>query len=83
MKRSKWHADDGRISVGDVVLFLKSEQEFDLQYQYGIVKATIDGKDGKVRKIEVEYQNHQENVKRTTIRGVRDVIVIHTVEEMQ
>ena len=83
MKRSKWHADDGRISVGDVVLFLKSEQEFDLQYQYGIVKATIEGKDGKVRKIEVEYQNHKENVKRTTIRGVRDVIVIHTVEEMQ
>ena len=70
--RPKWFESDDQVSVGDVVLFLKSEQEFDLQYQYGLVKSVFKGQDGKVRKVEVEYKNHQEKAKRRTIRGVRD-----------
>ena len=30
-----WFKSDVDVCVGDVVLFLKSEQEFDQQYQYG------------------------------------------------
>ena len=37
MKRPKWFDNDRDICRGDVVLFLKSEQEFDRQHQYGIV----------------------------------------------
>ena len=40
------------------------------------------GCDGCVRTIEVEYQNHHENTKRRTVRGVRDVVVIHRVDEL-
>ena len=40
------------------------------------------GTDGKVRTIEVEYQNHNEGVKRTTVRGVRDVVIIYRVDEL-
>ena len=82
IERPKWHYDDKAIEIGDVVLFLKAEQEFNLQYQYGIVISTNEGRDGQVRTIEIEYQNHQEKVKRTTTRGVRDVIVIHRVDEL-
>ena len=40
------------------------------------------GRDDLVRTIEIEYQNHQEKTKRTTIRGVREVVVVHKVEEL-
>ena len=64
--RPKWFVTDRNICVGDVVLFLKSEQEFDRHYQYGIVTTTYEGKDGIVRVVEVEYQNSSESIKRTT-----------------
>ena len=31
--------------------------------------------------VEVEYQNHNEGVKRYTTRGVRDLVVIQPVDE--
>ena len=62
--------------------FLKSEQEFDLQYKYGLVSSIHKGRDGRVRTIEVEYQNHNENIKRKTVRGVRDVVIIYRVDEL-
>ena len=80
--RPKWFKGDRDILVGDVVLFLKGEKEFDLQYQYGIVTSVNIGRDGCVRTIQVEYQNYNENTKRRTIRGVRDIIVIHKVDEI-
>ena len=57
--------------------FLKSEQEFDLNYQYGIARSINKSSDGQVRTIEVEYQNHNEKIKRKTVRRVRGVVVIH------
>ena len=82
IERPKWHDSDRGISVGDIILFLKSEQEFDLQYQYGKVNVLNKSRDGLVRTIEVEYQNHNEKIKRKTIRGVRDVVIIHRVDEL-
>ena len=78
----KWFVSDRSIAVGDVVLLLKSEKEFDLQYQYGIVVQTIEGRDGLIREVMVEYQNHGENTKRRTNRGVKELIVIHAVDEI-
>ena len=37
MSQTKWYKSDRDSKVGDVVLFLKSEKEFNKQYQYGIV----------------------------------------------
>ena len=65
-----------------MVLLLKSEKEFDLQYQYGIVVQTIEGRDGLIREVMVEYQNHGEDTKRRTNRGVKELIVIHAVDEI-
>ena len=82
VERSKWHKTDKPINIGDVVLFLKSEREYDLQYQYGIVSDLKQGRDGCIRKVTVEYQNHNESVKRTTERGTRDLVVISPVDEL-
>ena len=78
----KWFISDRSMAVGDVVLLLKSDKIFDLQYQYGIVVKTIESKDGVIRSVEVEYQNPGENTKRRTTRGVRELVVIHPVDEL-
>ena len=36
-------------------------------------------RDNEVRRVMVEYQNHNENVKRVTDRSVRDLILIYPV----
>ena len=82
MERPKWHKTDREMQVGDVVLFLKSEREFDEQYQYGIVSATHKGQDGHVRKVDVDYKNATENVRRTTCRGVRELVSIFPIDEL-
>ena len=82
VERPKWHTSNGSIQVGDVVLFLKSEKEYDLQYQYGIVSKVQPCKDGRVRKVEVEYRNFNEGVSRKTQRTVRELVIIHPVDEL-
>ena len=82
VEQPKWFVTERNIAVGDVVLFLKSEKEFDRQYQYGIVVKTVEGKDGVVRAVEVEYQNPNEKVKRFTTRGARDLVVVHPFDEI-
>ena len=82
VEKPKWFVTNRNISAGDIVLFLKSEQEFDRQYQYCILCTTSVGRDGVVRSVEVEYQNSNENIKRKTRRGVRELVVIHPIEEI-
>ena len=82
IKQPKWFNSDRDIKLGDVIIFLKSSKEFEKQYQYGLVKTVRVGKDNKIRKIEVEYQNHEESVKRCTVRGAGDIVVIHPADEI-
>ena len=79
--RPKWLTSNDEVRVGDVVLFLKSEKEFERDYQYGIIHTVKVGRDGHIRVVEVEYQNHNEGVKRYTTRGVRDLVVIQPIDE--
>ena len=82
IEQPKWFHTERNICVGDIVLFLKSEQEFDRLYQYGVVTKTVEGRDGVVRVVEVEYQNSGEKSKRTTRRGARELVVIHPIDEI-
>ena len=82
IRASKWFKSDEKLKPGDVVMFLKSDKIFDTQYQYGLVKDTYESRDGNVRKADIEYQNHTENCKRTTTRGVRELVIIHRFEEV-
>ena len=82
VERQKWHTSDREILVGDIVLFLKSEKKYDEQYQYGMISNVFRGQDDQVRKVEVQYKNSSENTKRTTTRGVRDLVVIFPIDEL-
>ena len=68
--------------VGDVVLFLKKEGELSTQYQYGRVVDVKVSRDRKIRSVSVTYRNHTENVDRVTERAVRELVVIHHVDEL-
>ena len=39
------------------------------------------GRDGHIRVVEMEYQNHNEGVKRYTTRGVKYIVIINPVDE--
>ena len=82
VERPKWFESERNINVGDIVLFTKSDKEFEQLYQYGIVTCTFVGRDGLIRAVNIEYQNSSEKCKRFTKRGVRDIIVIHPVDEI-
>ena len=42
----------------------------------------MESKNGLIRTVEVEYQNPGEDTRRKTKRGVRELIVIHPVDEL-
>ena len=82
MLQPKWFNSDRDPKVGDVVLFLKSDKEFEKIYQYGMICDLKISRDHKIRQIEIEYQNVNEATKRRTTRGTREVVVIHPVHEL-
>ena len=82
IKQPKWFNSDFNLSEGDVVLFLKEEASLVGRYQYGMVEEVEKGRDGKVRVAHVKYQNSNENVPRKIRRAVRELIVIHPINEL-
>ena len=82
MKQSKWFKHDRNLQSGDVVLFTKVDSLLSKQYTYGIIKSIKLGNDSKVRHAIVQYRNHNENVSRETSRSVRDLVLIHSVDDL-
>ena len=82
MNHPKWFKDDTDINVGDVILFLKEEGHISGVYQYGMIHELKKSKDHKIRSVIVKYRNHNENIDRFTNRAVRELIVIHPVDEL-
>ena len=69
-------------NVGDVILFVKEEGHVSGVYQYGMVHELKTSRDGKIRSVIVRYRNHNESMNRFTNRAVRELIVIHPVDEL-
>lgn len=40
------------------------------------------GSDGKIRKVQDRYRNHTENINRKTWRAVRQLVLIHSADEL-
>ena len=78
----KWFCSDRDLKKGDVVLFLKSDKEFNKQYQFGMISDIKKSRDLKIRQVEIEYQNYSEKIKRRAIRGTREIVMIHPVDEL-
>lgn len=82
MMKPKWFNDDDEVTEGDVVLFLKQEDDFAHEYKYGMIKTVKRGRDGKIRSVEVRYRNSNENVDRSTHRAVRQLVIIYQIDEL-
>ena len=63
-------------------MFLKQEKTLCTEYQFGMVKDVERGKDDRIRVVTIEYRNHTENIRRTTRRAVRQLVMIHAVDEL-
>jgi hypothetical protein len=66
---------------GDIVLFKKQDSVLCKTNQYGMVKEVQRGSDSRVRRVIVKYQNGNEKVDRETTRAVRQLTMIHPVDE--
>ena len=62
--------------------FQKLDSVISLSYQYGMIESFELGKDGIIRKAKVKYRNHNENADRETFRSVRQLVIIHLVDEL-
>ena len=81
MLQPKWFKSNDNIRVGDVVIFLKNDSPLCNTYQYGMVYSIDVSKDGKVRKVQIKYRNSNENTSRLTFCAVRDIVIIHHIDE--
>ena len=79
--KPKWHRSDQNLKSGDFVLFTKQESPLRSHYQFGLVESVEIGRDEKVRTVKVRYVNATENTPRFTFRSVRNLIVIHRIDE--
>lgn len=82
MDQKKWFDHKRDLKVGDVVLFTKMDSCISKHYTYGMIVGVETGDDGHVRKVNVQYQNQNENSKRETCRSVRNLILIHSVDDL-
>ena len=82
MHHPKWFTNDREVQVGDIVLFTKIDDTFGNTYKYSKIKQVEKSNDGRIRKVMVEYRNHNKNVNRETYRAVHSIIMIHPVDEL-
>ena len=82
MERPKWFNTDRDMKICDIVLLLRHEGALRCVYQYGTVNEIQRGGDGVIRRVQVKYRNHNENIDRCTWRTVRQLIIIHPVDEL-
>ena len=84
--KPKWSSGDEKVAVGDVVLFPKREgptgKQIDHEWRIGLVKE-IDVNDSTYR-ANIEYLNATNTkLRHTTTRSVRQLVIIHRVEELE
>ena len=82
MSQPKWFSSSYDLKQGGIVLFLKKEGLLNTTYQYGMIKSVEIGRDGKIRTVVVKYRNHNEMFDRETRRAVRQLVMIHQVDEL-
>lgn len=82
MEQPKWYNTARDIQICDVVLMLKHEGNLSSTYQFGMVNEVQRSTDGIARKVQVKYRNSTEDHDRFTWRSVRQLVIIHPVDEL-
>ena len=70
------------MKICGVVLFTKNEVSVVNKYQYGMVHEIELSRAGLIRKVVNKCRNSSENIDRFTTRAVRDLVLIHPVNEI-
>ena len=81
MFHPKWFNSERDVKTGDVILFLKNDGSFNNTYHYGMIKDVEHSKDDKIRRVTIKYRNFNEDTNRETRRAVRNIVMIHPVDE--
>ena len=79
----KWYNGDQDLAEGDLVYFQKKDSQLDNKWSVGKVEQIVRGRDQKVRKVIVKYQNATENIPRFTERSVRKLVKLFSIDEFQ
>ena len=78
----KWHKGDVDLKEGDLVYMQKeADNVLSSKWIMGVVDQVILGRDKRVRRVIVKYQNHQEDKPRLTDRSVRKLVKIYDIDE--
>ena len=77
----KWYKSDEDLKVDTVVYFQKVENDISSVWTVGQIESFVRGKDNKIRRVEVRYNNHNENKPRTTERSVRSLVRLFHIED--
>ena len=70
------------MKIRDVVLFTENEGSVVNTYQYGMVHEIELSRDGLIQKVVIKYRNSSKNIDHFTTRAVRDLVLIHPVDEI-
>ena len=82
MEQPKWFRSDRDVKICNVFLFTKNEGSVVNTYQYGMVHEIELSRDGLIQKVVIKYRNSSENIDHFTTRAVRDLVLIHPVDEI-
>ena len=78
----EWHKGDVDLKEGDLVYMQKeADNVLSSKWIMGVVDQVILGRDKRVRRVIVKYQNHQEDKPRLTDRSVRKLVKIYDIDE--
>jgi len=85
-KSKQWKSSKQQLKVNDIVLFPKEGFEQVIGkpvWKIGrITEVERSARDNMVRRVKIEYKNHNENVFRTTRRSARQVAILHNENEI-
>ena len=81
MKLNKWYETKSQLQVGDIVYFRNEENELSSDWTVGKVISVEMGKDGMVRRANIQYQNFSENFSRETDRAARSLIKLFNIDD--
>ena len=77
----KWFKSSPDIKEDDVVFFQKIENDISSEWTIGQVESITKNKDKKIRRVEIRYFNHGQDVPRMTERSVRSLVRLFNIED--
>lgn len=79
--QKKWHTSSRNLRPGDVVI-VADKNTFKGDYRLALVKEAFPGKDGKVRRVTVQYKSYRTGERPHEYRGGTDIVVSRAAQRL-